>query len=100
MIAIAIDSLEERFSDNRGKQRAGELPRAWSLTPRCPARASPMQQVLADARRVTVHWDPPDSDVQAAPILGDPSRSAADPHTPYCPSFPKSLAGSSDIRGE
>ena len=42
-------------------------------------------QQLADARRVTLHSDPPDSAVQAAPILGDPSRSAADPHRPDCP---------------
>ena len=42
-------------------------------------------QQLADARRVTLHRDPPDSAVQVAPILGDPSRSAADPHRPDCP---------------
>ena len=42
-------------------------------------------QQLADARRVTLHRDPPDSAVRAAPILGDPSRSAADPHRPDCP---------------
>ena len=37
-------------------------------------------QQLAHARRVVLHRDPPDSAALTAPILGDPSRSAADPY--------------------
>ena len=40
-------------------------------------------QQLTDARRVALHRDPPDCRLSSAPILGDPSRSAADPRAPH-----------------